>query len=371
MVMKRFLVALKKIIKILTQILFEKRPALIYTAGVHSLLDNLGDEALFLSYKKIFREYGCIEYPLAGGKVVYYPLKIFKPSQITLLAGGTLINRIRTRSVEECLKTTGNLIVFGTGVAQPYFWDNHNTEKLYVEEWVQLLSKAQYIGVRGPLSKKWLDDFELKNIQIVGDPAISYAVDKEQINRSWKYKEIGINIGQSNGNVWGSEENILKEYIDLAVLLNSAGWTVKWYVVWPKDLKITKHAAKESDTEEFIYCNLHNPTTYIENVSNAHFFVGLKLHAVVLATCAYVPSIMIEYQPKCLDYMMSIGHGDWVIRSDNLKAEHVFNLIESNSENRTELSCNLYNGLSELKNFQESEIRKVKDDIIGQISKRN
>lgn len=43
-----------------------------------------------------------------------------------------------------------------------------------------------------------------------------------------------------------------------------------------------------------------NPLSYINLVSEMQAFVGLKLHAVVLAMCAHVPSILLEYRPKCL-----------------------------------------------------------------------
>jgi polysaccharide pyruvyl transferase WcaK-like protein len=35
-------------------------------------------------------------------------------------------------------------------------------------------------------------------------------------------------------------------------------------------------------------------------------FVGIRLHSVIMAMCAGVPSIMLSYAPKCLDFMTSV-----------------------------------------------------------------
>lgn len=346
--------------KMLYQCAITKNPRLIYVAGVHSLLDNLGDRSLFNSYSKLFRDYSMIEYPIAGGRAVYYPVKWLRPTPVSILAGGTLINRISTKSTEDCLKLTGNLFVFGTGVAQKYFWNDRPNVIDYSDRWAEVLSKSKYVGVRGPLSKSRLEEMGVKNVQIVGDPVISYSLPKESLTLPWLPKNIGLNLGVSRGDVWGTETDICNEYIKLANILKTSGWRVQWFVVWPDDFEITKHAARESNTEEEIYCFYSDTLGYIEKVRKLHMFLGLKLHAVVLSTCAYVPSIMIEYRPKCLDYMLSIDNSDWLIRSDMMNAEEIWSMVENYKDQRKELSEQLYTKISNLKNIQQVELEKVK-----------
>ena len=81
-------------------------------------------------------------------------------------------------------------------------------------------------------------------------------------------------------------------------------------------------------------------------------FVGMKLHAVALATCAYVPSIMLEYQPKCRDYMQAIGQDTATIRTDCFKAEEVWEIIKNWISKRSILSNLLYNKISTLRQRQ-------------------
>src|SRR5205085_3462854 len=46
---------------------------------------------------------------------------------------------------------------------------------------------------------------------------------------------------------------------------------------------------------------------YLQRVREMTMFLGVKLHSVILAMCAGVPSVMIEYAPKCRDFMCSMG----------------------------------------------------------------
>ena len=55
----------------------------------------------------------------------------------------------------------------------------------------------------------------------------------------------------------------------------------------------------------------------------------LKLHSVVLASAVHVPSIMIEYQPKCADFQASLGRSGWSVRADRVDAGRLVELVES------------------------------------------
>ena len=48
------------------------------------------------------------------------------------------------------------------------------------------------------------------------------------------------------------------------------------------------------------------------------FVVGFS---VVFAMCAHVPSLMIEYRPKCLDFMKSVGQERFTVRTDQLSGD--------------------------------------------------
>jgi polysaccharide pyruvyl transferase WcaK-like protein len=54
----------------------------------------------------------------------------------------------------------------------------------------------------------------------------------------------------------------------------------------------------------------------------------MKLHATVLATCALTPSIMLEYRPKCRDYMESIGQGRFTFKTSDFRAGELWEIVE-------------------------------------------
>jgi polysaccharide pyruvyl transferase WcaK-like protein len=66
----------------------------------------------------------------------------------------------------------------------------------------------------------------------------------------------------------------------------------------------------------------------MDSVCEQTVFVGFKLHAVVLAYCARVPALMIEYRPKCRDFMESIGADEFVVRADQQTTELLLAKVE-------------------------------------------
>ena len=56
-------------------------------------------------------------------------------------------------------------------------------------------------------------------------------------------------------------------------------------------------------------------------------FIGTKLHSVVCAFCTDTPAIMIGYQPKCYDFMKTMGFERYFIRSDRVTSAAVIELV--------------------------------------------
>jgi polysaccharide pyruvyl transferase WcaK-like protein len=49
--------------------------------------------------------------------------------------------------------------------------------------------------------------------------------------------------------------------------------------------------------------------------------VGEKLHALVLAARLGIPTLALEYRPKCRDFQLSVGRGDRVLRTSDLDVD--------------------------------------------------
>ncbi len=337
-----------------------------YIAGFNNH-HNLGDEAIYKGMKILFSTFNFIDYPKP--LTIKKSLEFLSHIDIGLLAGGTIIRGKAStfERVKQCFDLCAHPVVFGTGVGDPEFWSDYLKQRGWLENlkrWKEILHKCDYIGLRGPLSVKILNNLGTKNVEVIGDPVLVLAEDENPTAENFCQKTIGLNLGQAKGNVWGSENHIYNEFVKLASLAKKNNWNVKWYVVWPRDFDVTLKAAKASNTDQKIYEIYHNHRKYIEHVKQLTAFIGMKLHAVALATCAYVPSLMIEYQPKCRDYMMSINQDKYNIRSDEFKAENTWESILKISNQRKNINDELFHKIRELKEKQLLQASKITKNLL-------
>lgn len=359
--MRRTLAAIEKGSRYLYEILRTRSPRLLYVGGCPGRR-NLGDEALFDAYRGLFHRYGLVHYP--GGRVVSVPTKLIKIADGAILAGGTFINRWGLSAAQECADIFPKFYVFGTGVANPAFWSRAPGWVDSSAEWARILRRCAYVGVRGPLSAELLANMGVNNVEVIGDPVLFFASDTRKPDDLDMPRSIGLNVGWDRVGQWGEPEKIYAEYVTLAARARKSGWKVRWFVVWPPDLAITEELAGASDTQDEICQTYSNPRDYINLVKSLSVFVGTRLHSVVLATCAYVPSVMLEYRPKCRDYMMSIGREDHVVRTDEFKAEAVWDFVKLLSSQREASSRALYESIKPLRDKQLKKAEEIMDSLL-------
>lgn len=336
----RIISGLRRARRYYAQILRSRSPRLVYVGGWLGH-DNLGDEALWHAYRRIFDTHSLVHYPSAGGSALSVPHRFLRIADAAVLAGGTLINRESyLPAVRECTKNIRPCFVLGTGVADPAFWRNWSQWKDTLDQWRPLLKRCTYIGVRGPRSAEVLADIGI-DAEVVGDPVLALCDDASVAPEQLLPRSIGLNIGGPSDRMWGDRETIGREAARLAARARQAGWNVRWFVVWPNDKEATLQAAHDSGTEAEVYEIYDDADRYLDLVRPLSVFVGMKLHAVVLATCAFVPSIMLEYQPKCRDYMRAIEQQDCTVRTDRFDGGQVWDLVQDLHGKRHQVSLAL------------------------------
>jgi hypothetical protein len=334
------------------------RPRLFYAGGWlgHK---NLGDEALFLACQALFSQYSFFHYRKES-RALKMLHRVFRSATAAVLAGGTLINRggRNLTLLRDCLDICGSGVVFGSGVADPAFWTGRAGWQNTLKDWKPVLERCQYVGVRGPRSQEILADIGIQ-AEIIGDPVIVLADEALTSEENQGEPSVGFNVGHSLGNLWGQEEIIAREFSRLAQLARKAGWKVRWYVVWPDDREITLQAARDSHTEAEVHEVYEDPNVFMDLVRSSTAFVGMKLHAVVLATCAYVPSVMVEYRPKCRDYMRSIEQEAYTVRTDDFTGEVAWSFVTELQARRRERSRSLFDKLGRLKEKQLAKVGEL------------
>lgn len=253
---------------------------------------------------------------------------------VALLGGGTLIN-----ATDEFLgqyriahqKLGHPIPVFSCGVKTPDFFAGKGEWQDRSREWAQAMSDLPLVGVRGPLSKDFLESAGATNVNVTGDPAVwlheplPSAVD----DRPETPFRIGVNCGSARF-IWGEMSHLIASQAEIVRRLIAAGHQVELFAISPDDMPACEEVARQAHVG---VAPVPEPLTdykkYRAKLHDFHVVIAVKLHAGVLAACANVPFVMLEYQPKCLDFCASIKYEEYNIRTDRADAVSVLELTEA------------------------------------------
>lgn len=323
---------------------------------------NLGDEVLYVSLKKLFSRFNTIPYKYTEKILAIENVLHRKYYDAVCIGGGTLIGTEYIREFQLAQEQHDFTFIFGAGVRNPIFWDNIKDEKISISAWVASLNKCAFVGVRGPLSKKILSEHGYHNAEVIGDPAILCA--GEFIKPKNGNRVLGINIGISGGKVWGNEEDILYFIVRYSKAMIAGGWRIKFLPVWNKDIPYIQEACRRIGKDIEVFSEYHSITKTMAFLEHCDLFVGEKLHSVILSMAAYTPSIMLEYRPKCLDFMMSMGLEEFNMRTDQLSLEKLVHLSQVLSDNSRHYQDMMFNRIKEFREIQTQRSRMLSELIM-------
>lgn len=305
---------------------------------------NLGDEAIYSAFREIFKEFDVLPFKNTIKMEYFEKIRNENIFDAVFLGGGTLIGGEGSLNmIKSAQRKRVPTAIFGTGVRSPVFWGKARTDYDINKAWIECLEIAKYVGVRGPLSQQILCNNGLNCSEIIGDLALFFAKDKIKIKN--KNKKLGINIGTSGGNVWGKEDEILVFIVKFAEIMIDRGWDITFLPVWDKDILYIEEAMTRIRKHVTLFSEYNSIGKVIDFLEQCDLFVGEKLHSVVLAMCSYTPSIMLEYRPKCLDFMKSMDLEKFNIRTDALRADTIIDMVDE-----------LYDSID---SFQESIYKKA------------
>ena len=280
---------------------------------------------------------------------------------VLLLGGGTVIGRSTWRMhvrVGLGLVRTRPALMIGAGVEDPAFRGRASfSGPGELQRWTGILRSFESVTVRGPRSAELLADIGI-DARVVGDPALLLRPGPGA--PAPEPGLIGVNLGYGD-DMWGHDEDALAHGV-AGALTRAIEWghQVRFLVANKEDLPLAQAcAAIASRGDEPDIRMAVTPEEFLTEVSRCDAFIGQRLHAVVLATAAAVPSIMLEYQPKCLDFMRSVDRQDWSIRTDAVQpaalAEMVGELVSGRAHHATEISC----AVERLRNALEQETKTL------------
>jgi len=108
-----------------------------------------------------------------------------------------------------------------------------------------------------------------------------------------------------------------------------------------------------------------DPFRFMDLVSECDLMIALKLHAGVLAMCRSVPVVSLEYQPKCRDFMESMGLEDYNLRADYATESRVLFLAHEAMERSEELAEVISVKAQHYQRLLNAFARQVKEQYYG------
>lgn len=308
---------------------------------------NLGDEVMFKAAKSQLDWVSWNIYYGAKAEKVKTEIKTDKNHTFCgILGGGTLINSGVGWLTQYCslsMSLYKVIPVFGTGVADPEFWTGRQGWKDHRNSWTEVLKQLDRVGVRGPRSVELLNEVGLNNVKMVGDPAILFAINRDP-KRQLGGKVV-VNVGTALGNMWGGESNIISTTVKLVHSIQKLGHKVILVSVWGDDTKTLIEIASKCkgvdifETKDF--------GAFYAVTQDADALIGMKLHAQILSCCYNIPTIFLEYMPKCRDFAESLGYK--TIRTDEYSAARVLAELDYIYSDMDEYRTQLLTKVSSLK----------------------
>jgi polysaccharide pyruvyl transferase WcaK-like protein len=292
---------------------------------------NLGDEAMFESCRRALpRIDWTARAPFdarAAGRTA--PMaetwrrgaETFFGRSAALLGGGTLINRVPAWLDEyRDLKRRARrpVPVFSPGVANPEYWSRKPDWRDTLRDWREALRDLPEVGVRGPLSKRLLDDAGVPNVAVTGDPALMFG--RRGNERRPSRRRVAINAGRSDGEMWGREEDVMSALGDCARRLVRERFEVRLFAVWDRDEAACRDVAAAAGLgRDAVDPLILDADRFVDYIAGFDVAISIKLHAAVLAAAARVPFVAIEYRPKVRDFTESIGCAAQTVRSCDIE----------------------------------------------------
>lgn len=349
----------------LIKYLFSFKQKAIYVGCTR--MGNLGDEVIFYAIKNSLKNHLFIyEIPYNAPKAGRLLRKwVIRKPDFILLGGGTIIKKGAKESYLKIINDqielypNARLAVLGPGAADDDFAQYFGLA-IDQKSWKTFLDKCDFVSVRGVLSKKQLQKWNIVNeVNLFHDPAIFYAKDK-MIPKS-KNKKIGINFAFIGHKIYGENPQLVEQFAKgIVASLIGEGWNVYLYPTTKSDLEYMLETIGLKEFKEIsVYKNYKDINKSINFMETMDVFLGQRLHSIIFAANAYTPFHAIEYEPKTSDFLLTTGFENYSTRTDSLNVIDVIKRINNLYSSIDEEQQIVFKLMQEAKKQQKECIQKL------------
>jgi polysaccharide pyruvyl transferase WcaK-like protein len=141
---------------------------------------------------------------------------------------------------------------------------------------------------------------------------------------------VGVTLGFGD-DLWGHDHGRVEAGVAAALrALVDEGWRVRLLCMNDEDREGHAAVARALDPigDAVSVEVADSPARYLQAVAECTVVVAERLHAMVLAAAAGTPFVALEYQPKCTDFVASVGWERWALRTDEVDAAVVCALVD-------------------------------------------
>jgi polysaccharide pyruvyl transferase WcaK-like protein len=265
------------------------------------------------------------------------------------------VETLDTPRVEEFLSKLGvPMVAIGTGVGS---CGKEQRGDVSFSEWKPVLSRFDSVWLRGPISVQRLKSIGLNGVKMCGDVAL-LLFEKVELNPC--ANRIAINVLKEP-----MTDDSLREIVALVIPeLKRRGFVIDAWVLNQDDIPYTKELIGEH-ADRVLIMKTHQDI--IDAAKHVRFSICTRLHASVFSVMRSVPTILLAYRDKCLDFMQSVGlEGSCVDLLAEDCFEHVLQQVELHFDDEY-LKCRhskLCEGSSLLKERVLAAMNSVLDDAI-------
>jgi len=324
---------------------------------------NLGDDAILDAVTRALPEMDLVPLPLTMkefGRMASRQTRRRLRHAHLLLGGGTVIGRRNWRlpmMANLSLTSRRPLLMIGAGVEDPVFQGRHSfSSGSELGRWVPLLREFDRVTVRGPRSARLLADAGVE-ATVVGDPALLLSTPSVPFEPGL----LGVNLGYGSDLWSNSQITVLKEVAPALRRFQAEGWRLRFLVANLEDAQWTRFtiALAQLPPQSYEVVTSVRPEVFLAQVASCEMLLGQRLHAVVLAAAAGVPSVMLEYQPKCRDFMESVAGGERSLRTDKVRAGELYESLWSLASHRESVAQELDERVQDYRNRLEAEVVRM------------